>query len=467
MSCINGTGKVPFHNVRVRAVLVAQRIANENNIFQAHKQHAWSILYGNGLLAQRGTEPLENFASTVQSFYTRFARDAAHSMLSHGYFAYVYTVVQPHGCKVKLTIPLVLMPDLYFIVSQQVLQHHFPDLARYHSIRGGYHVLFIRKEDEDLYGIDSAMAYVEYAPTDRGVLTCPAAKIYDMHDFSATHNQLHMVAANINVVPKAWLSQHADSRNGLFTGDRWGDRDTDASGAQHGISDRQPRVDLIAAENEVSEARRIARFQTDDIEAMRQDERKPIVPGLDAFVVRSRTMDVSSQKDPTCRYMLANNTHITPVPAVTVADDIIAYTNMQDRRIAVTLGLPLGLIGMGEGGKMMETGAALAYHQYKLALSPLRHQINASLICIVEDLFTGGSKKAFLTTKDDYYLQPVTIELVALLDSTQLDSLLPYLTPEAAARHLAALYDIDETDFDPTRFVPDPVEPPKKKAKKK
>ena len=433
-------------NARIRAVLIAHRIAHENNIFQAHKLHAWSILYGTGIVAQRGTETLENFNETILSFYVRFAREATHSLLSHGYFAYVYTKLQPHGCDFKVTVPTVLAPNIYFIISQRVLEHEFPALVGQGRIRGGYHVIFIRKEDETMYG--HAQPYVEDPPDDYdGRLSCPAAKIYDMHDFCATHNQLHMVEANINVTPKAWTSHKDDTRSGLVTGDRW----ADLTGVRAGLSDMPDYIveDAVASEAAMVQARR----QIDDVEAMRADQKKPAVPGLAAFTTRSRTMDICSSKDPTSLYPLPSNTTIIPVPAVSSSHDIVAYTQMQDRRIAVTLGLPLGIVGLGSHTGQEGIWSMIAYKQYKRQLAPLRQQINTSLVNIITDLFEKGSKKAFLKSQDPYYLQGVTIQLVPTLDTLEFQQIVPFLKKEAAAKHLATIYSMQSDEFDLERII--------------
>jgi hypothetical protein len=440
-------------------------MGNENHLLQADKSHAWAELNGHGFLALRGEEPLPYFHEYHMQSYASFGRAAVFSIRTHGYYVMLATPIQPNGQQYRTVVPEVLSPNLYCLVSQRILEYAFPQLAQTRRF-APFHVIFFNVRDEEMYGLDDLWPFVVYPPTDEGCLTCPMAQVYTMSDITNTHLQLHLVAANINAAPQFLAARSTDGRPNMMVTADWfameqqfvSEKDAIGQLETPNITPAKDKPQFASWEEMVAagvarEERSLEGHAQSSLEINRLYTNDTVVPPpMQTFVTQSRLMSVTARKDPVLVRYKQDNMHFTPVPMVRTVEQFAEVIQLLDRRTAIALGLPLGLLSMEEHSSGMGPWTDIAFRQWRKILADIRTVINEGLQVFANAYFNIPGAKIYAKTKDPVFALPVTLQLATAMTPDDLDRIKEHLTPAALSRHVAGVYSIPAEDIDVARL---------------
>lgn len=450
-------GSYGNYSGRKKEVLTASRVGDSNAIIRGYIRHACICVHGNGVEARRGDKPLADFDFILRDEFNRLSIPATTSTLTHGYFATVDEEFSPEDREYTTMILRVIPPAIYFVVDQATMDEFFPHLQQPKT--GGYHVVFINRQDELYYEKKNVRVYVLYPPTRSGHLQTPFRTVYTMHDLTATHMQLDIIGANINAVPKFLSAKTTNGQMSTFTGDAF-QRMNGSHMTEQEISEK------LAMEERLG--RQFYDLQADrkEKEAARRAQERPGEPVLNTYLSQACRMNIGPENDPTIVNEKPDNMTFTAVPRVQTCDNLDAYVTLMDSRTARSVGLPLGLLSLEQHSN--EQWTKTLFHEWKKQCTPIRALLNSALMVFTELYYNSLNEELYKQTKEEQFLHDVSIQFLAFLDPVELETLIPFMKPAAVARHLANTYSLAEEDFDLER-IRDMDQPaaanPKKKKK--
>lgn len=398
---------------RTNQVKIAVTLSRSNHIVQSTIRAIFSQLQQQGLTIIGSVD--KNDALEI---FMPIIRDIINSLITVGYFAVVID---------KNNKPKIIDPELYIVVPPTFFA--FSNSGKKSDL--DHNIVFLRQADCDTYRDNCPTLFLQYPPTECGILTCPLMSVVDMHDAIIEFIRLAILSDSINLRPKAWVSSKEVTKNpGVY-------HFLEPNEALDDISQRRIKKNRENAEKYIEAKNANKRINSADGSSTRTF--------ADTCISRKTIFD--SANDPSIMVEVMPNMEITEMGQTKTRTDLVHLIELFDQRMCNALGIPTMLLGIQKSGHGASENSNHVMRLWETILVPYRFYLNNGLALIVEETILKKNLVQFKKTRNREFLNITRISFESSISFETLISLQPFLTASAFADLMAKQTGLKKKDF--------------------